>query len=297
MKKQNKFILVIFFIIYISLLLRVLYFGTIYRNDISYIRLYKNNKKVDNYFSIIKYLKYHNNFIPNNLVLVFTKTFFEIKKHLGGDGASLIYLTVDNKVLRINIHDKRLDAFDVYYNIYNNLKYHNIDVAYTETSKYNEEEDDEEIEYLLHEKIEIQFNLLNFLKKKDKNFNKIYDDFIKFMGNLNDYIYIEDLHPNNIIYTIDKKWMAIDFGTVGKEIVHFKFSDNIIEEIKKLDNLSEENVLTKVLEFYSKEDLQHHIYTNYNCPLNNCKLDESLINDINNEIIYRRITKLIQMIS
>ena len=38
-------------------------------------------------------------------------------------------------------------------------------------------------------------------------------------------IYIEDLHPNNIIYTIDKKWMAIDFGTVGKEIVHFKFSD------------------------------------------------------------------------
>jgi hypothetical protein len=172
----------------------------------------------------------------------FTKRTFSVVKLLN-KGANAIFLLDNGEVLRMaNLQTQSNDLFD-YFKIYQDLSAHQVPVVRTTIDDYPQDR----IEYLRHGYIEIQFTLKEFLSRENSmpknDIEKIELKFIQFAQTLSPYIYIADLHDQNIVYTKQNGWISLDFGASDQEkytyhpqelFIHIEPSQKQIERIKSV---------------------------------------------------------------
>ena len=256
------------------------------------IKLYENYQRVDNFWEILNELKAG----PQNLIFGFSNIYIKIIRIKTVESASIICVTVDGKILRINKSKKQDGVLKLYYNIYKDLKSRYIRVVDTITDGYNPEH----IEYLLHENIDIEFDLHNFVrmfgsyrkrKKRNERMIKIYQKFLNFMRTISDYTFIEDLHPNNLVFSRSGEWIPLDFGTDGKESLYFDLSQEMNDKLKKYNTTEE-----KFEELKQMNEIDHNIFTYYRPNKEFFEFPNWWMKDINENTINERISKLITQI-
>lgn len=142
--------------------------------------------------------------------LHFSKSTFIVKNLLSKDGASLIFKTIDDQVLRIPVYKDKENDLQDFMTIYKILHEKNAPVVPTIAS-----DDTHVVEYLLHDFLDIKFTLMDFVKEFEKNPTKYSDEaknFFDFCAAISDFEFIADFHDKNIVMTQNKEWLITDMG-------------------------------------------------------------------------------------
>jgi hypothetical protein len=204
---------------------------------------FSNNKKTPTYWKTVK--SFVKGKLPRPCILHFSKTSFTVTEVVSSQFSSLILKTAENKILRlVKSYVQRDDLKDFYF-IYRDLVDHGVPTVSTSIDDYSIDN----IEYLLHEYLDIKFTFSEFVEQQnalpDKEFLQIYNSFIAFTKSLKSYLFIADLHGGNMVYLTNKKWIVMDFGASdkkkfvkypGKKVVHFTPSHDVIERAIELRN-------------------------------------------------------------
>ena len=206
------------------------------------VDLYSNYNMDRQYWKKVKKFKVDTNY-QNGCELRFTNKKFVAKKVLSSNYSSLIFLLEDNSVLRLAKSWAQKNDLKDFYSIYKELEKNKVPVVKTSIDNY----DESKIEYLKHDFLSIKFTLKEFFEERYSD--EVFDEFLLFTKTLYPFVFIADLHLENIVYVEDfdnklqNKWVAMDFGASdpdkfkdypGKKFVYFEIDEEKKSFIKDL---------------------------------------------------------------
>jgi hypothetical protein len=267
---------------------------------------YKNNQIDKNYWRNIRNF-YKGQILSPGCELQFSNRSFVVEKVLSA-GANAIFLTDTGEILRLAKLDRQRNDLKEFYEIYSDLRKNNVPVVSTEKDGYSLTQ----IEYLRHQFLDIRFSLGNFLQNESlfsrMEVNKITSAFIEFAKSLWPYVFIADLHGENIVFIKNYSWIAMDFGASehskfidypGKILVHFSLAAEYLPRLKALREQHADLSLREMLTLIAQEaDLYQNLIRN---PLSNpdqaikdkLPLSDELKKIIGDEIALKRLQSIL----
>ena len=179
-----------------------------YTQDTAVIQLVdEQGEHIENYAEVVSGLR-------KGDVVAFREYRFTLGAPLGQGGSTLVFNIADGEysgeALRIPIKKRKIRYAESYRLAMESLKSHGLPVPEVKLHVENQ--------FIIVEKLDIQVTLLDFLagdniKAKGLSaieYQRMADEFIKFLGTVDKMSYLNDVHLENVSYVKDRGWMIDD---------------------------------------------------------------------------------------